>query len=80
MNIKQAKQEIIHTVRAAIWTRSLWRISNSFGTAASYVLMGPPGIGKTQIMEQICSRNGDRFGCVYHYTPYKTKCVGTAIY
>ena len=53
MNIKRAKQEIKNTIRA-------YQLKNADGTyripsirQRPVLLMGPPGVGKTQIMEQI---------------------------
>ena len=58
MNIKEAKTEIIHTLRS-YFTR------DAYGDylippirQRPVLLMGPPGIGKTQIMEQIASETG----------------------
>ena len=53
MNIKEAKEEILHTIQ--IYTRK-----NAHGQylmpsvrQRPVLLIGPPGIGKTAIMEQI---------------------------
>ena len=53
MNIKRAKQEIKNTIRA-------YQLKNADGTyripsirQRPVLLMGPPGVGKTQIKEQI---------------------------
>ena len=53
MNIKRAKEEIKHTVRAYLQKDShgLYRIPET--RQRPILLMGPPGIGKTQIMQQI---------------------------
>ena len=58
MNIKQAKQEITHTLQAYL-AKDAWgeyRIPSV--RQRPILLMGPPGIGKTQIMEQIASETG----------------------
>ena len=58
MNIKEAKQEIIRTIRA--YRRKdetgLYEISPEMQRPV--LLMGPPGIGKTAIMEQIARECG----------------------
>lgn len=53
MNIKQAKEEIIHTVHAYLSKdeTGMYRIPPV--RQRPILLIGPPGIGKTQIMEQI---------------------------
>ena len=55
MNIKRAKEEIQNTVRAYLSKDELgaWRIPPV--RQRPLLLMGPPGIGKTQIMEQIAA-------------------------
>ena len=58
MNIKRAKEEIQNTVRAYLSKDELgaWRIPPV--RQRPLLLMGPPGIGKTQIMEQIAAELG----------------------
>ena len=53
MNIKRAKQEITNTVKAYLEKDSLGEYSIPQVRQRPILLMGPPGIGKTQIMEQI---------------------------
>lgn len=53
MNIKRAKQEIINTVRAYLEKDELGEYTIPSIRQRPILLMGPPGIGKTQIMEQI---------------------------
>ena len=43
------------------------------------LLMGPPGIGKTQIMEQI-SRECEIGLVAYTITPYQTECDRASVY
>ena len=58
MNIKQAKQEITNTLKAYL-TRDEWG-NYLIPTVRQrpILLMGPPGIGKPQIMEQIAAETG----------------------
>ena len=72
MNIKRAKQEIKNTIRA-------YQLKNADGTyripsirQRPVLLMGPPGVGKTQIMEQIAE--------VYDHPSYKTERHWSSIY
>lgn len=53
MNIKQAKEEIKHTVTAYLKKDDEGRYKIPPIRQRPVLLMGPPGIGKTQIMEQI---------------------------
>ena len=55
MNIKRAKQEIINTVRAYLAKDEFGAYRIPAVRQRPILLMGPPGIGKTQIMEQIAN-------------------------
>ena len=58
MNIQEAKQEIIHTLQA--YLRKDERGNYVFPPVHQrpILLMGPPGIGKTAIMEQVAEECG----------------------
>ena len=58
MNIIEAKQEIIHTVRAYLLKDETGAYRIPVEKQRPMLLMGPPGIGKTAIMEQIASELG----------------------
>ena len=58
MNIKQAKQEIENTLKAYLARDGLGNYLIPAVRQRPVLLMGPPGIGKTQIMEQIASETG----------------------
>lgn len=53
MNIKRAKEEIINTVRAYLSCDENGNCKIAAIRQRPILLMGPPGIGKTQIMEQV---------------------------
>ena len=57
MNIKQAKQEIANTLRAYLTRDELGNYLIPAVRQRPVLLMGPPGIGKAQIMEQIAVEN-----------------------
>ncbi len=58
MNIREAKKQIKHTVTAYLTTDELGRYVIPPQKQRPVFLMGPPGIGKTAIMEQIASEMG----------------------
>ena len=58
MNIKQAKQEIQNTLRAYTSRDDLGNYLIPTIRQRPVLLMGPPGIGKTQIMAQIAAETG----------------------
>lgn len=58
MNIKEAKQEIINTVKAYLYKNAEGEYRIPAIRQRPVLLMGPPGIGKTQIMEQIAEECG----------------------
>lgn len=53
MNIKRAKEEIINTVEAYLSCDEYGNYKIATIRQRPILLMGPPGIGKTQIMEQV---------------------------
>ena len=53
MNIKQAKEEIKHTIEAYLRKDEYGRYKMPMIRQRPVLLMGPPGIGKTAIMQQI---------------------------
>ncbi len=71
MNIKQAKEEILHTVKAYLLKdeSGMYRIPDI--RQRPILLMGPPGIGKTQIMEQIAQEC--RIGLVAYTITHHTR-------
>lgn len=58
MNIKQAKEEIANTLRAYLAKDELGNYLIPTVRQRPVLLMGPPGIGKTQIMEQVAAESG----------------------
>ena len=58
MNIKQAKQQLINTVKAYLQTDEYGRYLIPQYKQRPVFLMGPPGIGKTEIMAQTASELG----------------------
>lgn len=58
MNIAQAKEEIRHTVQAYLKKDAAGAYQIPSIRQRPILLMGPPGIGKTQIMEQVASECG----------------------
>ncbi len=53
MNIKRAKEEIVNTVKAYLAKDEFGNYRIPYLRQRPILLIGPPGIGKTQIMEQV---------------------------
>lgn len=58
MNIREAKEEIIHTVKAYTAKDEFGNYEIGVTHQRPVLLIGPPGIGKTAIMEQIARECG----------------------
>ena len=58
MTIKEAKLEVIHTVKAYLKKNEKGEYKIPEIRQRPLLLMGPPGIGKTQIMEQVAAETG----------------------
>ena len=58
MNIKRAKEEIKHTVKAYLTKDEFGEYKIPVIRQRPILLMGPPGIGKTAIMEQVARECG----------------------
>ena len=58
MNIQEAKQEIIHTLQTYLRKDDAGNYLFPAVHQRPILLMGPPGIGKTAIMEQVARRCG----------------------
>ena len=58
MNIKQAKQEISNTIKAYLKKDETGEYEIPIERQRPVLLIGPPGIGKTAIMEQVAQENG----------------------
>ena len=71
MNIKQAKNEIKHTVRAYLAKNEAGDYKIPTIRQRPILLMGAPGIGKTQIMEQIARE--EKIGLVAYTITHHTR-------
>lgn len=58
MNIKRAKEEVKHAIQAYLSRDALGEYRIPPVRQRPILLMGPPGVGKTQIMEQIAAETG----------------------
>ena len=71
MNIKEAKTQIRNTLRAYLTRDELGNYLIPAVRQRPVLLMGPPGIGKTQIMEQIASE--ENVGLVAYTITHHTR-------
>lgn len=71
MNIKEAKQQIKNTLRAYLQRDGLGNYKIPSVRQRPVLLIGPPGIGKTQIMEQIASE--ENVGLVAYTITHHTR-------
>ena len=71
MNIKQAKEQIRNTLRAYLTRDALGAYRIPPVRQRPVLLMGPPGIGKTQIMEQIAAE--ENVGLVAYTITHHTR-------
>ena len=71
MNIKEAKTQIRNTLRAYLQRDELGNYLIPAVRQRPVLLMGPPGIGKTQIMEQIASE--ENVGLVAYTITHHTR-------
>ena len=55
MNIKDAKNEIIHTLAAYLKKDGNGAYTYPLVRQRPILLIGPPGIGKTAVMEQVAA-------------------------
>ena len=78
MNIQEAKKEICNTLRAYLAKDEDGDYSYPMVRQRPILLIGPPGIGKTAIMEQAATECGVRAGILYHYPSYPPECHRSA--
>ncbi len=71
MNIKQAKEQIRNTLQAYLTRDELGNYRIPAVRQRPVLLMGPPGIGKTQIMEQIAAE--ENVGLVSYTITHHTR-------
>ena len=71
MNIKQAKEQIRNTLRAYLSRDDLGNYRIPTVRQRPVLMIGPPGIGKTQIMEQIASE--ENVGLVSYTITHHTR-------
>ena len=78
MNIKRAKEEIKDTAAAYLLKDDCGEYVIPSIRQRPVLLIGPPGVGKTQIMEQIARECG--LGLVAYTSPYKAERRGSSVY
>ena len=76
MNIKEAKETIQYTLQAYFQKDESGYPLVPLRQQRPILLIGPPGIGKTAIMEQIAGECGA--GSIYDDPSYKTERHGTS--
>ena len=74
MNIQEAKETIEKALRAYFARDEAGNLLVPLRQQRPILLIGPPGIGKTAIMEQIAEECGAC--CLHDDTPYASECHG----
>ena len=74
------KQEIKDTIEAYLLKDRYGAYEIPAIRQRPVLLIGPPGVGKTQIMEQISQEMPDWAGGLHHHPSHQTECRGTAVY
>ena len=84
MNIKRAKEEIKRSVRAYLAKDALGEYAIPAIRQRPILLMGPPGIGKTQILEQAARECGVALVSYtithHHHPPHPPERRGPALH
>ena len=75
MNIKKAKEDIKNTVRAYLDKDEYGQYRIPEIRQRPILLMGPPGIGKTQIMQQIAKECGIGLIAYTITAPYEDRAL-----
>lgn len=71
MNIQEAKEEIMHTLRVYLHKNAMGNYTFPTVRQRPILLIGPPGIGKTAVMEQIA--NACQVGLVSYTMTHHTR-------
>lgn len=71
MNIREAKEQIKNAVTAYLTKDDLGRYMIPPQKQCPIFLMGPPGVGKTAIMEQVASELG--IGLLFYFMTHRTR-------
>ena len=71
MNIQEAKKEICHTLKAYLMKDEHGTYSYPVLRQRPILLMGPPGIGKTAVVEQAARECG--LGCISYTITHHTR-------
>ena len=79
MTIKDAKQQILHSIRAYLIKDEFGEYKISIEHQRPCFLLGPPGIGKTAIMDQIAQETGINL-ISYNGSPDQRDFHGSARY
>ena len=80
MDIQRAKEEIKQTVQAYLACDDTGAPLIPPVRQRPILLMGPPGVGKTQIMEQIAAGVRHCAGGLHHHPPHPPKRRRPAFY
>ena len=78
MNIKEAKEQIKNAMTAYFTKDEFGNYAVPVEKQRPVFLMGPPGIGKTAIMEQIAQELVP--GVLLHDPPHPAECPGPALH
>ena len=78
INIKRAKEELKNAIEAYLWKDAYGNYEIPVIRQRPILLIGPPGVGKTQIMEQVARECKIALGSLYDHPSHPAERRGSS--